>query len=561
MKKHMTRLLALALVTLIGGFVHAQIPSVLYNFGNAYDPTCFLHPGTLAQGADGNIYTTSACGGNAGTGNPADGTVFNMSTAGALSEPPYTFTWSPATGLFPNGATPYSGLTLGTDGNFYGTTVGGGVIDGTNAFGTVFKIDSGGNLTTLYTFTGGSDGAEPFAAPVEGTDGNFYGTTVCGGVQTCPGGGGQAGGSVYQLTPARVLTTLHRFDCSIGCTSYAPLVQGTDGNFYGTTATNPGNIFKITPSGTFTTIHQFDPAGGNGWYPNALIQGSDGNFYGTTQANGTDNAGVIFKMTSAGKVTVLHSFSHTAPDGFQPVAGLVQATDGNLYGVTENGGTFSYGTIFSISPKGTGYSTLYSFDGTTGSIPEVALLQHTSGLLYGLADGGGKNGSGTFYSFNVGLKPFVRLVSKSGVVGSSIGVLGQNFTGTTKVSFSGVPSSYTVISDTYLTATVPNGAKTGSVTVTKTGSTLKSNSIFRVTPQITSFNPPSGPVGISVVITGVSLIQTTKVTFRGVKATAFTRNSDTQLTATVPVGAKTGTIVVTTPGGTATSAGMFTVTQ
>jgi uncharacterized repeat protein (TIGR03803 family) len=544
MKKHMTRLLALALVTLIGGFVHAQTPSVLYNFGNAYDPTCFLHPGTLAQGADGNIYTTSACGGNAGTGNPADGTVFNMSTAGALSEPPYTFTWSPATGLFPNGATPYSGLTLGTDGNFYGTTVGGGVIGGTNAQGTVFKIDSGGNLTTLYTFTGGSDGAEPFAAPVEGTDGNFYGTTVCGGVQTCPPNGGKAGGTVYQLTPAGVLTTLHQFDCSVGCTSYAPLVQGTDGNLYGTTATNPGTIFKI-----------------HGQFPLApVIQGSNGNFYGTTQGGGAYGSGVVFKMTAAGKLSVLYSFNQPAGDGGQPVAGLVQATDGNLYGVTEGGGVFGYGTIFSISPTGTGYSSRYSFDNTTGAVPEVALLQHTTGLLYGLTYGGGSFGWGTFYNLNVDLKPFVRLVSKSGIVGSSIGVLGQNFTGTTKVSFSGVPSSYTVISDTYLTATVPNGAETGAVTVTKTGSTFKSNSIFRVTPQITSFDPPSGPVGTSVVITGVSLIQTSKVTFGGVKATTVTRNSNTQVTAIVPTGAKTGNIVITTAGGTATSPGIFTVT-
>jgi uncharacterized repeat protein (TIGR03803 family) len=481
MKKHITRRLALGLLTLIGGLVQAQTVSVLYNFGSAYDPIGFYNPGTLAQAADGNIYTTSSYGGNAGTGNPADGTVFNMSTAGALSEL-ITFTWD-SSGLLPYGVDPYSGLTLGTDGYFYGTTSSGGVINGANAYhGTVFRIDSSGHLTTLYTFTGGSDGAEPFAAPVEGTDGNFYGTTaVCGGIQTCIVG--QAGGTVYQLTPAGVLTTLHQFDCSIGCSSYAPLVQGTDGNFYGTTATNPGSIFMITPSGAFTTLYQFDPAGGNGWYPNALIQGSDGNFYGTTQANGTDNAGVIFKMTSAGTVTVLHTFSHTAPDGFQTLAGLVQATDGNLYGVTVNGGTSGDGVIFRVGPTGgSSYSVRYSFNGTTGFGPAVALLQHTNGLLYGLTHGGGVNNWGTFYSLNERLKPFVSLVSTSGTVGQTVGIVGQGFKKTKKVSFGGTNASYTVVTDTYLTATVPAGATTGSVTVKMAGGTLQSNKTFYVTP-------------------------------------------------------------------------------
>jgi hypothetical protein len=165
-----------------------------------------------------------------------------------------------------------------------------------------------------------------------------------------------------------------------------------------------------------------------------------------------------------------------------------------------------------------------------------------------------------FYSLDIGAAPFVSLVSATAKVGKTVGIVGQGFTGTTGVSFDGIAASFKVASDTYLTATVPTGAKTGPVTVTTPGGTLNSGKTFRVTPQLLSFSPPSGPVGTSVVITGVSLTQTAKVTFGGVSATSFTVSSDTQVTATVPSGAKTGKIVITTQGGTASSATNFTVT-
>jgi hypothetical protein len=160
---------------------------------------------------------------------------------------------------------------------------------------------------------------------------------------------------------------------------------------------------------------------------------------------------------------------------------------------------------------------------------------------------------------NIGAAPFVSLVRNSGKVGKMVEILGQGFTGTTAVSFGSTAATFKVVSDTYLTATVPAGARTTAVTVTTPGGTLTSNKAFRVTPQLTSFNPPSGPVGASVTITGVSLTQTTKVTFGGVAATSFTATSDTQVTATVPTGAVTGKIAITTPGGTAASATSFTV--
>jgi uncharacterized repeat protein (TIGR03803 family) len=255
-------------------------------------------------------------------------------------------------------------------------------------------------------------------------------------------------------------------------------------------------------------------------------------------------------------------------EGWCPLAGLVQATNGNFYGVNAYGGAASTncsngcGTIFKITRTGT-YSVVYNFDFTTGQTPVTTLLQHTNGLLYGTAQTGGTGSycpCGVLFSLNIGATPFVTFVgSPVAKVGRTVEILGQGFTGTSNVSFGGVAASFTVLSDTFLTTSVPTGATTAAVTVTKPGGTLKSNKAFRVTPQLLSFSPTSGPVGATVTITGMSLTQTAKVTFGGVAAT-FTVNSDTQVTATVPAGAKTGKIALATAGGTATSSTNFTVT-
>ena len=274
---------------------------------------------------------------------------------------------------------------------------------------------------------------------------------------------------------------------------------------------------------------------------------------------------MIFKITPAGALTVLHDFPASLDDGINVMAGLVQATDGNLYGTTAGGGANAAGIIFSISPKSPyTYKILYAFDGTTGSSPQATMVQHTNGILYGDTQAGGTDtkycgACGTFYSLNMGLKPFARLVSTSGKVGSSVEILGQGFTGTTHVSFGGTAATFTVSSGTYLTAKVPAGARTGSVIVTTPGGKLTSSQSFHVTPQITSFTPASGPVGTSVEIKGVSFTQATKVQF-GSQSASFTVNSDTLVTATVPAGAKTGEITITTAGGSVTSKGVFTVT-
>jgi uncharacterized repeat protein (TIGR03803 family) len=550
---------------------HAQL-SVLYNFGSAAgDP---LNPGqggvggpfVFAQGRDGKVYSTSGMGGTNGTA--GGGTVFDLTTTGSLQV---------LDNFSIEAEGPVSGLALGTDGNLYGSAW---AYPGTPG-GVLFNITPGGVFTVLYSFTCiGSDGCVPGSPPIQGTDGNLYGTTTAGGT----GGTFGNNGIVYKLTPSGVLTTLYQFPCyntgagSSGCGPSA-LIQATDGNFYGTDEFGgpfgAGEVYKITPAGKFTSLYTFT-GGTDGANPAAaLIQGSDGNFYGTT-CKGGNGVGGVYKITPGGNLTVLHSFAFNQTEGIFPYAGLVQATNGNLYGATSTGGTstncdfnggLDCGTIFKVSTNGK-FSVVYDFDSTTGANPYVTLVQHTNGTLYGATAHGGvqgltpcSTGCGVFYSLNLGLAPFTSLFPYSGKVGKSIGFLGQGFTGTSAVSFSGTSASFRVVSDTYLTATVPSGATTGSVTVTTPGATLTSNKTFRVTPQLLSFSPGSGSAGTPVTITGVSLTQTSKVTFGGVAATTFTVNSDTQVTATVPTGAKTGKIVITTPGGTATSATNFVVPQ
>ncbi len=273
-----------------------------------------------------------------------------------------------------------------------------------------------------------------------------------------------------------------------GYTPNAPFVQGTDGSFYGTTTLGGkslssncvaafssfscGTIFKMSTTGHVTFLHEFVQTDGAGPI-GPVTQASDGNFYGTTSEGGTSKLGVVFKMTSTGALTVLHSF--TGSDGQNPDAGLVQASDGNFYGSTPKGGTLGFGTIFKVTSAGA-FSVLYNFDKTNGATPEVTMVQHTNGILYGDTDNGDAQGGGVFYSLNVGAPPFIRLQNSSGKVGSTVNILGQDFTGATAVSFGGVnATSFTISSDTYLTAKVPVGAKTGTVTVVGPSGSLNSH--------------------------------------------------------------------------------------
>ncbi len=441
-------------------------------------------------------------------------------------------------------------------------------------------------MTTLYSFchlANCADGQQPSAGLIQATDGNFYGSTLFGGT----GCSGLGCGTVFRMTPQGKLTVLHSFNCLDGAEPSGTLVQGFDGNMYGTTEGGGtttgcqngggyGTVFKIASFGAFTTLHSFSISDGD--YPHgALIQAVDGNLYGTTEFGGLpgdcggvgQTCGTIFRLSATDQLTTLYDFCQETGclDGYVPVSGLISGTDGNLYGTTEAGGgstacpsSLGCGTLFYMSPTGTPI-TLHAFELSDGANPVAALLQSTDGKFYGTTSAGTIYGWGTIFSLDMGLGPFVAFVRNPTKVGQMFGVLGQGFTGTTNVSLNGTSISFTVKSDTLITATVPAGGTTGPVTVTTPTGTLTSNVPFRVLPQLLSFTPTSGPVGTQVTITGVSLTQTTGVGFGDYTPAQFTVNSDTQVTATVPSGAKTGPVGIQTQGGIAISTQVFTVTQ
>jgi uncharacterized repeat protein (TIGR03803 family) len=540
---------ALLTLLLLASWASAQTYTALHNFDSTKaEPTNPSPLGLFSQGRDGALYSTTAFGGS-----KKGGAAFRITTAGALTE---LFGFS----LYPAPTAPWSGLTLGLDGNFYGTTTGGG----THISGTVFSVTPAAVQTTLWNFTAGTDEGNPPSAPALGPDGNFYGTTD----------GIYAGtyGTAYKITPKGVLTTIHPFAFTDGATPYA-LILGLDGNLYGVTrvggSKNMGVVFRMSRSGTVKVLHNFTGYPSDGNIPiGTLAQANDGTLYGTTYSGGTKNWGTVFKISPTGTgYQVLHTFDRTINinDGIQPLAGLALGTDGNLYGTTGGGGKQNSGSLFKITPAGV-YTTLYSFCPVAGChdgfYPQTALVQHTNGKFYGATESGGfpVTNTGEFFSLDVGLGPFINIVLLSGKAGSTAQILGQGFTGTTSVKFNGVAATFTVVSDTYLTAKVPTTGSTGVITVVTPSKTLTSYRKFKVIPTITAISPLSGPVNTMVTITGTALTGASAVTFGGVKATAFKVDSPTQITAAVPTGAKTGKIAVTTAGGAASSASTFTVT-
>jgi uncharacterized repeat protein (TIGR03803 family) len=403
--------------------VHAQALSTLYNFCSKTNCTDGADPNAgLVLGSDGYFYGTTYSGGLTSCEGGC-GTVFKITPVELYTSPPvpagllttlYSFcgTISGQRDTCTDGAFPAAGLTLGTDGNFYGTTQGGGVFS--QFGGTVFKITSDGGLTTLYSFCSEgivtcNDGSNPEGGLVQASNGYFYGTTYAGGLN--------GSGTVFWVT-AGTEDTIYSFCSQSNCTDGGypedALVLGSDGNFYGTTSGvgNNGNyvngtVFKITPAGVLTTLYSFcsQPNCTDGKSPfAALVQASNGNFYGTTNEGGANGAGTVFKITPAGVLTTLYSFCSktNCTDGEYPDDGLMQASDGNFYGTTSNGGSGRYGTLFEITPAGA-LTTLYNFcsktNCTDGAIPVAGLVQTSNGTFYGTTAEGGVNGRGTIFSF------------------------------------------------------------------------------------------------------------------------------------------------------------------
>jgi uncharacterized repeat protein (TIGR03803 family) len=450
--------------------------------------------GTLIQATDGNFYGTTVAGGTFNSG-----TVFKITRDGTLTTL-YSFCSEGSPCLDGNG--PQKGVIQAADGNFYGTTYGGGA----TGSGTVFKITPDGTLTTLYSFC--PQGDCPSFAPsglIQATDGNFYGTTL----------GGSAGsacfmfscGIIFKMTSSGTVTTLYNFcsqsDCADGNGS-AGIIQASDGDFYGTTTGEEdggwGTVFRVTSTGTLTTLYDFcsEPDCADGGNPDGtLIQASDGNFYGTTSLFGPRGlpGGTAFKITPGGSLTTLTGFFAfaCAPNAAcnmpnVDASTLIEANDGNFYGTTNSGGTVrscymrfneGCGTVFKLTPSGA-LTDLHDFctnsqDGQCpgGSFPVAGLVQDTNGTLYGTT-------SGTVFSLSEGLGPFVETRPTDGKVGASVKILGANLIGATSVTFNGMPAMFTVEAPSYIEATVPADATTGTVQVVTPRGTLSSNVPFRV---------------------------------------------------------------------------------
>ncbi len=521
----------------------AQTFQSLYDF-NCDTGGCLPNVDQLAQGKDGNLYGATSLGGTHCSG--TCGTLFKVTPSGT-----YIDLWE-FNGK--NGSLP-TGLTLASDGNFYGGTFFGGKY----GYGILFRFTPPSTLKVLHSFSAGSDGWSATVPPVQGKDGNLYGVTWAGTTYrlTLPGG-------KYQLLPN-----------SPG-QSFSPLLLASDGNLYGTTYSTgtyaSGTIFRMSTTGTITTLYNFT-GGKDGNGPSGpLIEGSDGKMYGTTGLGGDNGTGEVFQMTLSGTFTPLYSFDgwnddgYTNNDGANPV-GLAVGAYGYFYGVNFHGGAFGDGTLFQITNTG-GFTKLFDFTGEGGGVPGAApytaLWQHTNGSLYGLTEFGsaGSLGEGNFYNFTPRNILLTLIVEGPIFVppGVAVEILGDDLSHVVQVYFGSVQAQFQLGSDTYLMATVPMNAVDAPISVIlETGQQIQTQSAMHILPLITNLDPPRGVVGSEVDIAGGGFASATQLTFGGVPATNFTVIAPNLIQATVPAGARSGKVTVTTPNGSATSKQKFII--
>jgi uncharacterized repeat protein (TIGR03803 family) len=501
----------------------------------------------------------------------------------------YGFQYNAATtSNYPDGQTPMAELIQGADGNYYTTTFAGGSggcpseVEGTTAgCGTVVKITPTGTLSVVYSFpydsttNAASNGMGPQAGLLQASDGNFYGVTTTGGTEGasfCTTSVGITGcGTIFKLSPKGKLTVLHDFCGPDGCGSLTTdgalatgrLVEASNGYLYGTTQSggfadslyNQGTIFRISRSGSYEILHLFTGAAGTGDGENptaGLTLGSDGNFYGTTEAGGSggedEGEGTVFKMTPAGTVTILHSFvglDGAGSDGSYPKGALVEASDGNLYGTCYSGGANGTGTAFRISMKGV-FTKIYDFPAqgasdSVGNYPQAGFIQASDGNLYGTALDGGAFGEGTIYQITTAGVATLEASFDPSVTGfAAVDALVQGDDG----------RLYVTLQD--------NGGSNSDGVQDQGAISVLSLGLAPPPPAISNFSPTSGKVGAKVTIEFGPYIGATSVTFNGTPATFVVEGSEF-ITATVPTGATTGPISVTTPGGTVTSTKSFTI--
>jgi uncharacterized repeat protein (TIGR03803 family) len=474
----------------LGVCAQAQTVTNLANFDRETGDAPF---GSVIQATNGRFYGATFAGGFYRQGN-----IFEVTSGGELRDV-YSFCAKPLKGECTDGASAIWAPVLASDGNLYGVTAAGGSNagdyngDDDPGSGTIYKLTLGGKLTTLYTFcptTPCIDGQGPTGL-IQGSDGNFYGTTTT--------GGRFKEGVIFKITPQGAYSELYSFcslaNCADGERPVFPPLQGIDGNFYGTVgtggATGAGVVYKLTASGTYTVLYNFCSYGNGpcpgGSGPTNIVQDANGNLFGTTEFGGTSERGedagegIVFEITPTNQYIVLQNFDFRHGSA---LGGLMIANDGNLYAATigDEFGT-NGGTIVEITPAGVA-TTVYTFDecGSTGYNPVSTLFQGTDGTLYGMTVYGGDGcvGYGTIYSVSNGLSPLVETSPVAGKVGQSVIILGNGLTGSTSVTFNGVEANFTVKSDTYIQATVPAGASTGVVSVVTPSITLKSNPQFVV---------------------------------------------------------------------------------
>jgi uncharacterized repeat protein (TIGR03803 family) len=442
----------------------AQTVTVIYSLTENSSYSGVVPSAALIQGMNGSLYGTTTSGGEYGFG-----TIFEITTAGTL-----TTIYN-----FPQAQTP-NGLLQAVNGNLYGTTQAGGTGTYGNG-GTVFEITPGGTLTTIHDFCSSAncaDGSGPGGNLVQAATGDIYGTTYAGGT------GGAGGGTLFQITPAGAFSTV----ASLGRAGLPEsLVVATSGDLYFTG--NGGYLYQFSPAtGKLETMTQ----GSTGFTSSyALMQASNGELYGVTTWGATPTNGALFELTPEGVATVI--FSNLG----NVYGAMVQATDGNIYGLSYNWSgyqcdesqSYGCGSIFSATPAGSVNPSLYkfctyNFEPDCPAFRPVGLMQATDGNLYGVTQGGYNpdNSGSAVFQLSLGLGPFVETLQLSGKVGASVYILGTGLTGATAVSFNGTPATSFSVNSTgsAIKAVVPAGATTGTIQVTTLAGILSSKAQFQI---------------------------------------------------------------------------------
>ena len=420
-------------------------------------PSNQVPQGGLLRSSNGNFFaaTTSA-------GSNSFGAIFAVTPEGVAGAPFY-FNGN-------NGASPTGPLVQGRDGNLYGATSSGG----TSNNGTVFRISpllTSNSFVTLFRF-GNTNGAQPSGPLLLAGNGFLYGTTFA--------GGGNGLGTIFGVTGSGTFSNFHAFSGTDGQNPSAGLILGKDGNLYGTTRyggnNGLGTVFVMSPSGNLTNLASFD--GTHGADPRGLTQGRDTNFYGATFSGGSADLGTLFLMTPSGSLTAT---SLNVPDGTNPDGPLLQAGDGSFYGLALQGGTYGIGAVFRYAPSPRGsrgpsqtFLEFIPFNGTDGAYPSGGLIQDTNGNLFGTTTYGGGNGSGTFFELT-GFAPVItRAPASVPFVNNSTATFTVAAAGSEPLAFqwllNGVPLSDQTISGTTISGSASATLRITPLTAADVGS-------------------------------------------------------------------------------------------